>query len=123
MKKQQAFNIKGMTKDISRSKSGTELAYDIQNMRLTSQEGETLLSLTNEKGNKEYTLDFKSFAESIKNTYLSDTEAKHEFRGKIIGYCVLDKYLVIFTHYVYKDSNNKDNQVLINLHILSLFSI
>lgn len=108
MKKQQAFNIKGMTKDISRSKSGTELAYDIQNMRLTSQEGETLLSLTNEKGNKEYTLDFKSFAKSIKNADLSATEAKHEFRGKIIGYCVLDKYLVIFTHYVYKDSKNKD---------------
>lgn len=108
MKKQQAFNIKGMTKDISRSKSGTELAYDIQNMRLTSQEGETLLSLTNEKGNKEYTLDFKSFAKSIKNTDLSNTEAKHEFRGKIIGYCVLDKYLVIFTHYVYKDIKNKD---------------
>lgn len=108
MKKQQAFNIKGMTKDISRSKSGTELAYDIQNMRLTSQEGETLLSLTNEKGNKEYTLDFKSFAKSINNADLSATEAKHEFRGKIIGYCVLDKYLVIFTHYVYRDSKNKD---------------
>lgn len=105
MKKQQAFNIKGMTKDISRSKSGTELAYDIQNMRLTSQEGETLLSLTNEKGNKEYTLDFKSFANSIKNSVSSTAEAKHEFIGKIIGYCVLDKYLVIFTHYV--DNDNK----------------
>ena len=35
MKRQQTFNIKGMTKDISRSKSGSSLAYDIQNMRLT----------------------------------------------------------------------------------------
>lgn len=106
MKKQQVFNIKGMTKDISRSKSGSSLAYDIQNMRLTSQEGETLLSLTNEKGNKEYILDFKSFAESIRALNitnangLADTEAKQAFLGKIVGYCVLDKYLVIFTHYV-----------------------
>ena len=105
MKKQQVFNIKGMTKDISRSKSGSSLAYDIQNMRLTSQEGETLLSLTNEKGNKEYTLDFKSFAESIRtlDSQLADKEAKNEFLGKIVGYCVLDKYLVIFTHYIDND--------------------
>lgn len=91
-----------MTKDISRSKSGSNLAYDIQNMRLTSQEGETLLALTNEKGNKEYTLDFKSFAESIRtlDSQLADEEAKNEFLGKIVGYCVLDKYLVIFTHYI-----------------------
>lgn len=109
MKKQQVFNIKGMTKDISRSKSGSSLAYDIQNMRLTSQEGETLLSLTNEKGNKEYILDFKSFAKSIKAlsianaSQLADTEAKNKFLGKIVGYCVLDRYLVIFTHYIDND--------------------
>lgn len=111
MKKQQVFNIKGMTKDISRSKSGSNLAYDIQNMRLTSQEGETLLSLTNEKGNKEYTLDFKSFAESIRtlDSQLADKEAKNEFLGKIIGYCVLDKYLVIFTHYT--DNNTTTDRI------------
>lgn len=97
MKKQQVFNIKGMTKDISRSKSGSELAYDIQNMRLTSQEGETLLSLTNEKGNKEYKLDFKKFATNSDGT-VDVNESRITFTGKVIGYCVLDKYLVIFTH-------------------------
>lgn len=115
MKKQQVFNIKGMTKDISRSKSGSSLAYDIQNMRLTSQEGETLLSLTNEKGNKEYILNFKSFADSIIRSKITNannlaiSEAKHTFRGKIIGYCVLDKYLVIFTHYT--DNNTTTDRI------------
>ena len=115
MKKQQVFNIKGMTKDISRSKSGSSLAYDIQNMRLTSQEGETLLSLTNEKGNKEYILNFKSFANSIISSKITNannlaiSEAKHTFRGKIIGYCVLDKYLVIFTHYT--DNNTTTDRI------------
>lgn len=82
MKKQQAFSIKGMTKDISPSKSNNTYAYDIQNMRITAQEGETMLSLVNEKGNKEYSIT------------LDDAE----FTGTTIGYSTLDKYLVIFTH-------------------------
>lgn len=37
MKRQQTFNIKGMTRDISPLKSNGEYAYDIKNMRLTAQ--------------------------------------------------------------------------------------
>ena len=119
MKKQQVFNIKGMTKDISRSKSGSELAYDIQNMRLTSQEGETLLSLTNEKGNKEYKLDFKKFAKQSDGTIDPD-EAKIKLEGKIIGYCTLNKYLVIFTHVgnkhdrIYRFEEDSTDKMILN---------
>lgn len=119
MKKQQVFNIKGMTKDISRSKSGSSLAYDIQNMRLTSQEGETLLSLTNEKGNKEYKLDFKKFAKQSDGTIDPD-EAKIKLEGKIIGYCTLNKYLVIFTHVgnkhdrIYRFEEDSTDKMILN---------
>lgn len=82
MKRQQTFNIKGMTRDISPSKSNGEYAYDIKNMRLAAQEGETTLSLVNEKGNKQYTV-------NIDNSTL---------KGTIIGYCVIDNLLTLFTH-------------------------
>lgn len=94
MKKQQAFAIKGMARDISPSKSGSEYAYDIQNMRITAQEGETLLSLVNEKGNKEYTL---GILDGI-------TGLKVDIAGKIIGYCIVNKSLVLFAHEEGNDS-------------------
>lgn len=83
MKKQQEFNVKGITRDISVSKSDGKYAFDIKNMRITAQEGDTLLSLVNEKGNKEYNIIFPE-----------DTV----FKGDIIGYCALNTYIVIFTH-------------------------
>lgn len=43
---------KGMLRDISISKSNNEFAYHNQNIRITARDSETLLSITNEKGNK-----------------------------------------------------------------------
>lgn len=86
--KQQTFVIQGMTRDVSVSKSDGKYAYEIKNMRLTAQEGETLLSLVNEKGNKQYVLENE------------EDDATTAFTGKdsIVGYCVLNKILVLFTH-------------------------
>lgn len=96
MKKEQSFSIKGITRDISRSKSGTEYAYDIRNMRITAQEGETLLTLTNEKGNKKYRLSILD-----NSTYVSS------ITGDIVGAYVLNKYIIVFSHstdgdYIYR---------------------
>ena len=71
---------KGMRRDNSISKTSNEFAFHNHNIRLTATSNETLLSVTNEKGNKK--IDFKE-GNSIVGTFL--------------GHCVLNNYLVIFT--------------------------
>lgn len=68
--------IRGMQRDAGRSKLGAEFAYEAHNIRITSREHDTLLDISNEKGNK-------------------DTEVT--FEGTVVGYCVLDRYLVVFS--------------------------
>lgn len=68
--------FKGMNRDISRSKANNEYVFDAQNIRFTAREGETLLSLTNEKGNRDLGI---------------------PFIGEVLGYCVINKYLVVFS--------------------------
>lgn len=68
--------IRGMNRDLSKSKISSEYAFDAQNIRITAREGNTLLSVTNEKGN---------------------TPLGISFEGKVIGYCVVNTYLVVFS--------------------------
>lgn len=75
----QIFNIKGMMRDLDPEKSSNQYAFEIRNLRLTAQEDTTLLALTTEKGNLQYTL-------------------SSSIVGTIVGYCVLNKYITIFTH-------------------------
>lgn len=103
MKKEQSFSIKGMTRDIGRSKSSSDYAYEIRNMRITAQEGETLLTLTNEKGNKQYQL-------SISNNDIIESN----IQGNIVGAYVLNSYLIVFSHskngdYIYRLEENSDS--------------
>lgn len=76
----QVFNIKGMLRDLSPSKTPNDYAYEIRNLRLTAQEDSTMLSLTSEKGNSQYTITGDSIS------------------GVIVGYCTLNNYLVLFTY-------------------------
>ena len=95
--------IKGMQKDISVSKANAEFAFDAMNIRLTAREGNTLLSVTNEKGNREVSLN-----ETI-------------IEGSIIGKEIINDYLVLFTtsivpspeykDRIYKLKKNSDNFV------------
>ena len=73
--------VRGMVKDLSESKFSNEFVFDALNIRLTAREQDTsLLSITNEKGTKEIKLDYK-------------------IEGVILGYCVLNNYLTVFTHF------------------------
>ena len=85
MQKSINFNlIRGMQKDTSVSKFSSEYMYDAQNIRLTAREGGTLLSITNEKGNKE--------------VMLKDSEGYEVFiAGTVIGYNIINQYIVLFT--------------------------
>ena len=49
--KAQQFVPKGMKRDYSDSKADPQFAFENHNIRITSRENSTLLSITNEKGN------------------------------------------------------------------------
>lgn len=76
--KQAQYIIKGMQRDLSISKASSEYSYENVNIRLTARENSTLLSATNEKGNKEILLD----------TVID---------GTLIGNCTLNNYMLLFT--------------------------
>lgn len=84
MIKQEIHNIKGIQRDLTVSKFNPEFAFDAQNIRLTARENNTLLSVTNEKGNKEI---------AIKNTNGEPVT----LNGTCIGYNILNNYLTLFT--------------------------
>lgn len=71
----------GMQRDLSVSKHPANYLYDAQNIRITAKEGNTLLSITNERGPKD----------------LSDTVADMSVTGIYLGHCVLNQYLIVFS--------------------------
>lgn len=73
-----------LQQDISISKQDSQYLIDAHNIRITAREGETLLSVTNERGPKELKL------------VNSDGDVV-PIKGTIIGYCTLNDYLVLFT--------------------------
>ena len=76
MIQKQSFNvIKGMRQDISPSKANPEYIFDARNIRLTARGNDTLLSISNEQG----------------------TTPVINIGGQVLGYCVLNKYIVLFT--------------------------
>ena len=81
--KREFHSIKGMQRDLTRSKFSPEFAFDAQNIRLTAREDNTLLSVTNEKGTKECELKDKSG--NIVTII-----------GQYIGHCILNNYVILF---------------------------
>lgn len=79
-KKIEEHIFQGMQRDVSISKQKPEYLWDANNIRLTSRHGDTLLSMTNERGTKEISL--------------SDNQ---QFQGVVLGYCMLGQYLTVFT--------------------------
>lgn len=67
--------IQGMQKDTSKSKLSKEFAFDAKNIRITAREDNSLLTVTNEKGN----------------------EKLIDLSGYYIGHCVINNQLVLFT--------------------------
>ena len=101
MQRKRSVHIpKGMTKDVSDSKLGSEYYIDALNIRLTAQDDNTLMSITNAKGNKQITLDL-------------------DILGSYLGHAVLNSYIVIFTvndstGYIYRiDTENNYHTVLL----------
>ncbi|WP_294166772.1 hypothetical protein [uncultured Clostridium sp.] len=83
LKKEQHF-FKGMQRDLSVSKFNPEYAFDAQNIRITARDNNTLLTVTNERGNKEISLQSPS----------GDPVA---IDGVLLGQNVLNNYVTLFT--------------------------
>ena len=58
------FQNRGMTRDLSISKVNNEFAYENFNVRIIARDHDTLLSVTNERGNKEIELKGQPFTKS-----------------------------------------------------------
>lgn len=83
MQKSTSFKIKGINRDLSPSTFNQDYAYDAKNIRITSLDGNTLLSITNEKGNKKINIKGDSIV------------------GTPIGSVSIDNTLVLFSHIDY----------------------
>lgn len=89
---QEPHTIKGMCRDNSISNLNATLAYECNNIRITARDSNTLLSVTNERGTKR-------MIDSLGNNI--------EIMGTILGFTVLNEYIVIFstspsTDYIYR---------------------
>ena len=78
-KKQFVLQNRGMNRDLSISKVGESSAYENHNVRILARDNDTLLSVTNERGNKEVPL----------------TDA---IEGTLLGWNVLNNHIILFTH-------------------------
>ena len=88
-KKVAAFQNKGMIRDTSISKASNELAFENFNIRVTARDHDTLLSVTNERGNLPIDIRNEKTDEGAPELLSID--------GILIGYSVLNNYLVLFT--------------------------
>ncbi len=100
-KKLSAWKTKGMNQDLSVSAFNPEFAYENMNLRLSTNEGNTLMSWVNEKGTKLITLkiDTAPWEESDSKEYAAT------LTGIPVGTAILNHQLVVFTHY---SDTNKD---------------
>ena len=91
MQKKAVFKTKGMQRDLSASAFNSEYAYENKNIRITATDDNTLLSIVNEKGNKEIV-----FCKYDNDSIIEDSNLK--IQGTPIGRANINEYLVLFTH-------------------------
>ena len=71
--------VTGMSRDSAVSRQNPNLVYDAKNIRITTKDGNnSLLSVTNEKGTSSVTVS--------------------GIKGSLVGYAILNDYLILFTH-------------------------
>ena len=92
---QKAFTLhnRGMNRDLSISKAGESAAYENHNIRIEARDGDTALSVTNERGNKEIVL------------------SEVGILGELIGWNVLDNHIILFTHEETPVATNKPDHI------------
>lgn len=77
--KNQVLINTGMNRDMSISRADASLAYDNRNIRITATDNDTMVTVTNERGNKQISLDGLIY-------------------GFLVGWNVLNNHIILFTH-------------------------
>lgn len=75
-KSQESYIFQGVQQDLSVSKHPAQFLYEGLNVRLTARDGNTMMSVTNEKGTEETNI---------------------VIDGEYVGHCLLNEYLVVFS--------------------------
>lgn len=89
MKKQSGWKTKGMNRDLSVSAFNPEFAFENMNLRLSTNEGNTLMSWVNEKGTKPLAM---KYAKEGRGASIVPASVE----GTCIGTAVINNYLVLF---------------------------
>ena len=104
-KKQMSWKTKGMNRDLSVSAFNPEFAFENRNLRLSTNDSNTLMSWVNEKGTREVKIQARCYVNTDQGGVWQKETA---IIGQVIGTAVLNHQLVLFTHaendgYGYKD--------------------
>ena len=94
MQKGISFKTKGMQRDLAASAFNSEFAYENKNIRIITNEDNTLYSLVNEKGTK-----------------LVNINGIDSINGVVIGEATIDDELILFTADTTSDVKNKKDRI------------
>lgn len=95
IKKVTGWKTKGMNKDLSVSVFNSEFSFDNQNLRLSTNEGNTTMSWVNELGTAPAT--FAVGIEWVENETIIQSTVERII-GTPIGIATINHQLVVFTH-------------------------
>lgn len=99
MQKGISFKTKGMQRDLAASAFNSEFAYENKNIRIITNEDNTLYSLVNEKGTK-----------------LANINGIDSINGVVIGEATIDDELILFTTNIISTINKRDRIYKIKLN-------
>ena len=94
MQKGISFKTKGMQRDLAASAFNSEFAYENKNIRIITNEDNTLYSLVNEKGTK-----------------LVNINGIDSIKGVVIGEATIDDELILFTTDTISFINDKRDRI------------
>ena len=115
MKKTDSHIFVGMKRDLSPSRQEDKYLWQANNIRIKPiDSNNTMGSITNEKGNRQVELNRYNLESN--STYSKFQKIDSDIKGIVLGYCIQDKYLILFTHdkfdkkrlYNYIDDNLKN---------------
>ena len=94
MRKSAVIQPIGMNRDLAMSKFDARFAYENKNLRLVTDDANSALVLTNERGPEQIAVWFHNDR--------TDTWAMGNLYGSVLGVASLDNHLVLFTHGLFK---------------------
>lgn len=93
----------GIQRDKSVAQQASESLWDAHNVRFNVNDGNTLLTMTNEQGNRK-----AKKGKKVNDEIVEDGDVTFG-NVDLLGYCVVGKYLTVFTHDKNPNNNNPDS--------------